>query len=362
MDADPSSIPIRMLLNESVSQAAGRSPAGLVLFFLVLLVCSAFFAGSETALSTVNRIRMMSYADDGDRRARRVLYILDHFEEALSAILIGNNIMHIGSAALATLTATRLWGEGAVAATTVVTALLVFLAAEMIPKSFAKACSERFALFCATPLLLLMRVLKPFIHLFTGLSRYLKKVARVPEEEDPTVTEDELHDIIDSIIPDEENGVDEDTAELVQSALEFTETPVRDVFTPWDQVTILRSDMSPKTIVGLIEMSPHSRLPVVDRDGDVVGMLQIRKYLKSYIQRQGHVSLSRVMDKPTFVTVGIPIDELLDTLSSQRVHAAIVRDADGEPLGIVTVEDILEELVGEIYDEDDKTPAGGDEL
>ena len=282
-----------MLLNESVSQAAGRSPAGLVLFFLVLLVCSAFFAGSETALSTVNRIRMMSYADDGDRRARRVLYILDHFEEALSAILIGNNIMHIGSAALATLTATRLWGEGAVAATTVVTALLVFLAAEMIPKSFAKACSERFALFCATPLLLLMRVLKPFIHLFTGLSRYLKKVARVPEEEDPTVTEDELHDIIDSIIPDEENGVDEDTAELVQSALEFTETPVRDVFTPWDQVTILRSDMSPKTIVGLIEMSPHSRLPVVGRDGDVVGMLQIRKYLKSYIQRQGHAGPRR---------------------------------------------------------------------
>ena len=93
MDADPSSIPIRVLLNESVPQAAGRSPAGLVLFFLVLLVCSAFFAGSETALSTVNRIRMMSYADDGDRRARRVLYILDHFEEALSAIFCSYYIM-----------------------------------------------------------------------------------------------------------------------------------------------------------------------------------------------------------------------------------------------------------------------------
>ena len=341
MDADPSSIPICVLLNESVPQVTGQFPLGLVLFFLVLLLCSAFFAGSETALSTVNRIRMLSYADDGDRRARRVIYILDHFEEALSAILIGNNIMHIGSAALATLTATRLWGEGAVAVTTLVTALLVFLAAEMIPKSFAKACSERFVLFCATPLLVLMKVLKPFIRLFTGMSKALKKVARISEDEDPTVTEDELHDIIDSIIPDEENGVDEDTAELVQSALEFTETPVRDVFTPWDQVTVL--------------------LPVVDRDGNVVGMLQIRKYLKSYIQRQGHVSLSRVMDKPTFVTAGAPIDELLDTLSSQRVHAAIVRDGDGKLLGIVTVEDILEELVGEIYDEDDKAPAGGDE-
>ena len=183
MDADPSSVPIRLLLNESVPQSGGQSPLGLVLFFLVLLLASAFFAGSETALSTVNRIRMMSYADDGDRRARRVLYILDHFDETLSAILIGNNIMHIGSASLATLTATRLWGQGAVAAATVATALLVFLAAEMIPKSFAKACSEKFALFCATPLLILMRVLKPFVRLFTGLSRVLKRLARVPEAE-----------------------------------------------------------------------------------------------------------------------------------------------------------------------------------
>ena len=359
MDADPSSIPIRVLLNESVPQAQGQDPSGLILFFLALLICSAFFAGSETALSTVNRIRMMSYADDGDRRARRVLYILDHFEEALSAILIGNNIMHIGSAAIATLTATRLWGEGAVALSTVATALLVFLAAEMIPKSFAKACSERFALFCATPLLLIMRVLKPFVHLFTGLSRILKRMAHIPEDEDPTVTEDELHDIIDSIVPDEENGVDEDTAELVQSALEFTETPVRDVFTPWDEITVIRSGMAPKIIVDLIEETNHSRLPVVDRDGTVVGILQIRKYLKAYIQRHGHVSLSRIMDKPTFVTAGAPIDELLDTLSSQRVHIAIVRDQDEKPLGIITVEDILEELVGEIYDEDDKTPPGG---
>ena len=351
-----------MLLNESVPQTAGQFPYSLILFFLLLLLCSAFFAGSETALSTVNRIRMKSYADDGDRKARRVLYILDHFEEALSAILIGNNIMHIGSAALATLTATRLWGDGAVAVTTVVTALLVFLAAEMIPKSFAKACSEKFALFCATPLLILMRLLKPFVRLFAGLSRGLKKAAHVTDEEDPTVTEDELHDIIDSIIPDEKNGVDEDTAELVQSALEFTETPVRDVYTPWDQVTVLRRDMSPRTIVSLIEKTNHSRLPVVDLGGNVIGMLQIRKYLKSYIQRQGHVSLSKVMDKPTFVSAGAPIDELLDTLSSQRVHIAIVRDADGKPLGIITVEDILEELVGEIYDEDDKQPAGGSEL
>lgn len=336
MDASPSS----------------SSPIGLILFFFVLLVLSAYFAGSETSLSTVNRIRMMSYADDGDKRAKRVLYILDHFDEALATILIGNNIMHIGAASLATLTASRLWGEGAVGITTVVTTLLVFFAAEMIPKSLAKACSERFALFCAGSLLILMRLLKPVVKVFTALSNGMRKLTGVKKEEDPLVTEDELHELIDNY--SQEKGVDEEKAELVQSALEFTETPVRDVFTPWEQVTVIKKSMPPREIASLIENNNHSRLPVVDEDGGVIGMLQIRKYLKAYIQRQGHVSLLRVMDKPTFVRTGAPIDELLDSMSAGKTHIAIVRDEQEKLVGIITVEDILEELVGEIYDEDDK--------
>lgn len=360
MDADPGSIPLWLPLNESVAMARGTSPLGLVLFFVVLVALSAFFAGSETALSTVSRIRIKSRAEDGEKRARRVLYILDHFDEALSAILIGNNIMHIGSASLATLTATRLWGEGAVAITTLVTALLVFLAAEMIPKSFAKACSERFALFCATPLLVLMRLLRPLIRLFTGLADGVKRLIRVQEGETPTVTEDELEDIIDSIAQAEQTDVDEQTAELVQSALEFTKTPAARAFTPWQKVTVIERRMAPKAIVAAIENTSLSRLPVVDEQGRVVGMLQIRKYLKTYIERQGHVSLARVMDRPTFVSPDTPIDELLSTLSARRVHIAIVCREGESPLGIITVEDILEELVGEIYDEDDRQPQGGD--
>ncbi len=312
------------------------SPWGLIFFFICLVIGGAYFAGSETSLSTVNRIRMMSYADDGDRRAKRVLYILDHFDEALATILIGNNIMHIGSASLATLMATRLWGEGAVSATSLAATLIVFFAAEMIPKACAQACSEKLALFVAPSLMFFMKITKPLVKV-------------------PIVSEDELHAIIENI--GEENGVDEDTAELVQSALEFTDTNVGEVFTPWDKVETLQKGMTPAQIVEKLEHTTHSRLPVVDENGALIGMLQIRKYLKEYILRQGKVSLLKVMDKPVFVRTGKPIDEQLEIMSASRTHAAAVQDEYGRVVGLLTVDDILEEMVGEIYDEEDKGEA-----
>lgn len=355
MDSSPSS-PIGFL-SSAIGHSADKQnvPIGLILAFLALMLCSAYFAGAETSFSSVNRIRMLRYADEGNRRgkrAKRVLYILDHFDSALSTILVGNNIMHIGAASLATLFATRLWGEGSVGLSTVVTTLLLFFFAEMIPKSIAKVCNERFALLICNSLLILMRVLKPVVFVFTKLGDGVKKLFRVNSNgEDPTVTEDEFHDIVDNITHD--GAIDEDSAELVQNALEFTETPVRDVFTPWSEVTTLHEGMQPRDIVDTIQGCNHSRLPVLDTEGEVSGMLQIRKYLKAYITRGGHVSLHKVMDKPHFVLLGAPIDEQLAGMSADKTHIAVVRDEQGKTVGILTVEDILEELVGEIYDEDD---------
>ena len=316
-----------------------------VISFLFLLLGGAYFAGSETSLSTVNRIRVMTRADDGDKRAKKVLYILDHFDDALSAILVGNNIMHIGSASLATVTATKLWGSGAVGVTTAVTTVLIFFFAEMVPKAFARACSERFAFFCAPSLSVLMRVLAPIGRFFGSVRRLFTK----KEEEKPTVTEEELHDIIENI--GEEDDVESDTAELVQSALEFTETPAAEIFTPWEKVLTVSPSMEPKQIEKVIRESGHSRLPVTGEAGEVIGMLQIRKYLKAYIQRDGHVSLRKVMDRPYFIRQGLNIDDLLEQMSRSKTHAAVVLGPDGAPAGLLTVEDILEELVGEIYDE-----------
>ena len=311
----------------------GSSPIGLIIFFICLVIGGGYFAGSETSLSTVNRIRMMSYADDGNKRAKRVLYILDHFDEALATILIGNNIMHIGSAALATLMATRLWGEGAVSVTSLLATLIVFFAAEMVPKACAQACSEKMALLVAPSLMFLMKISRPVVKVFTTMNNGMKKLMGVKEEDAPLVSEDELHEIIENI---------------VQSALEFTETPVRDVFTPWDKVQTLQKGMTPGEIVKVLEDSCHSRLPVVDEQGTVIGMLQMRKYLKEYVLHPDKVSLLKVMDKPVFVQTGKVIDDLLEALSAERTHVAVVRDEQQK------VVDILEELVGEIYDEDDK--------
>ena len=354
MDSSPSPL-IRWLSEEAANEIESgnfRSVIGLIVFFFVLLLGGAYFAGAETSLASVNRIRIMSRADNGSKRAKRVLYILDHFDEALTTILIGNNIMHIGSASLTALVAVRLnWGSAGATATSLVTTLLVFLLAEMIPKTIAKACNESFALFVAPSLRFLMRILYPLNVVFTSLTNGVKKLFRVQDEEEPTVSEEELHDIIETL--DEEDDIDEDTADLMQSALDFTETPVGEVFVPLENVETVTLGMHPTEIVKIIEQTNHSRLPVKSREGEICGVVQIRKYLKEYLKRQGHVSLARVMDKPYYVTVGMPIDEQLAGMSKAKTHIAIVRDNDGKVLGILTVEDILEELVGEIYDEDD---------
>lgn len=355
MDSSPIE-PFVRAAQDAIGSVGVGGIARFVIYFLLLLAGGAYFAGAETALSSVSRIRMMTYADDGSKKARRVLYILDHFDEALTTILIGNNIMHIGSATLATVVATRLaWGDFGVSAASLVTTLLVFFLAEMIPKTIAKACNERFALFVAPSLRVLMKVFLPLGVAFTAIATLAKRIFRVKELEEPTVSEEELHDIIETL--DEEGEIDEDTTELMQSALDFTETPVAEVFTPWEQVTYLRSTMKPAEIVSIIQETNHSRLPVVNRAGRVIGIVQIRKYLKAYLQFHENVQLQRVMDRPFFVRMGTPIDEQLAGMSASKTHIAIVRDEAENVIGILTVEDILEELVGEIYDEDDK---GGD--
>ncbi len=294
----------------------------------------------------------MSNADNGSKQAKRVLYLLDHFDEALSAILIGNNIMHIGSATLATILATRMrWGDFGVSMASLVTTLLVFFLSEMIPKTIAKACNERFAMVIAPSLRIIMKILHPVSIGFTALTAFIMKLFQFKEVEEPTVSEEELHDIIDTL--DEEGDIDRDTTELIQSALDFTETPVSEVYTPWDQVTFLRSNMKPKEIVSIIGKTNHSRLPVLNKDNKVIGIVQIRKYLKAFLQFHDRVQLQRVMDKPFFVQLGTPIDDQLAGMSASKTHIAIVRNEKKEEVGILTVEDILEELVGEIYDEDD---------
>ena len=332
------------------------SPAGSIILFALLIIASAYFSGSEISLASVNRIHMMSRASKGSKGAERVLKILDNFDETLSVLLIGNNIVNIGCATLSAVIAAQIWGTAAVSLSAVFTTVILFIFGEMLPKCFARSCNERFAEVASAPLLFLMKLLKPLSVFFTALSSAVSRPFKKHAEEQVTMTEDELNDIVENI--SEEDGFDEDTGRLVKSAMKFSSSSAREVMVPWEQVLTIRTSLKTPQILEVIENSVHSRIPIVDREGNIKGILQIRKFLKAYTKFKSNVILASVMDYPYFVNADTPIDELLSEMSNHRRNLAVVKDSDGKILGIITVEDILEELVGEIYDEDD---AGGDE-
>ena len=327
------------------------SPAGSIILFVLLIISSAYFSGTEISLASVNRIHMMSQASKGIKSAKRVLKILDNFEEALSVLLICNNIVNISCATLATVIAADIWGTKAITLSTVVTTAVVFIFGEMLPKSFAHSCNERFAEAASGPLLALMKILKPFSVLFTSLSSFISRPFKKHTENQVTMTEDELSDIVENI--SEEDDFDEDTGKLVKSALHFSNAKAGEVMVPWEDVQKICTVYKTSEILEIVKKSVHSRIPVVDRNGNIKGILQIRKFLKSYVKLKHNIILASVMDYPYFVNADEPIDEVLTEMSNHRRNLAVVRDNNGNTAGILTVEDILEELVGEIYDEDD---------
>ncbi len=331
------------------------SPARYLLYIIVLLVLAGYFAGTEIALASVNRIRMSTRAENGDRSAKRVLYVLDHFDKALTTLLIGNNVTHAGVATLATLFTYTLFDsiesipDYAVTLSTVITTVAVFFIGEMIPKSFAKTCNESFAVFACGPLILLMKVLTPISFLFSLLSDLVSRPFKKKAEDTPTVTEEELYDIIETYV--EENDIDEETEELVQNAIEFSESTVKEVMTPWKNVTKIHENTPAADVVAIFKQCTHSRFPVVNDKGLVIGTLSMRSYLKKYL-RTPDIMVRDIMAPPVYINANTPVDDLLSTLSAKRTHLAYVRGSRSV-LGIITVEDILEELVGEIYDEEE---------
>lgn len=334
------------------------SPAGSIILFVLLMIGSAYFSGTEISLASVNRIHMMSRADKGVKSAERVLRILDNFDEALSVLLIGNNIVNIGCATLATVIATEIWGTRAVTLSTVVTTVVIFIFGEMLPKCFARSCNERFAETVSASLLFLMKLLKPLSLFFTSVSKAVSKPFKRHTENQVTMTEDELNDIVENI--SEEDGFDEDTGKLVKSAMHFSDSSAADVMIPWDKVQKIHTNYKTSQILEIVKKSVHSRIPVVDRNGDIKGILQIRRFLKAYAKTKHSIILASVTDYPYFVLASSPIDEVLTDLSNHRRNLAVVKDDGGAVVGILTVEDILEELVGEIYDEDDRGGADCD--
>ncbi len=317
---------------------------------LILLLCAAYFAVTETAFASASRVKLKAAADKGDGKAKRALYVLDHFDRAISTLLICTNIVHIATASLVTAAVTRQWGLSAVSVSTLITTIVVFFAGEMLPKSVAKKYSERFAKSCAGPLCFFMKICAPISALLTWIGQTAAKFTKG----DPqiSVTEDELYDIIEDMT--EDGSLNEEQGDLISSALQFGDVTVESILTPRVDLVAIDVEDSQEEILELIKSKNHSRLPVYEGSIDnIIGVLQIRRYMKAYLHEGAPKDIRPLLDEVLFVHQSTNIDELLPVMSKRRLNVAVVTDNYGGTLGIVTVEDILEELVGEIWDEDD---------
>ena len=317
---------------------------------ILLLLCAAWLAVAETAFASVSRSRIKLRADRGEERAEKAQLVLEDFDRAITTLLICTNAVHIAAASLVTVAVTRRWGLSAVSISTILTTIVVFFAGEMLPKSIAKKYSERFALSCAPTLRFLMALLAPLSKLLTAIGHGAAKLTRGDAE--LSVTEDELYDLIEDMT--EEGTLDEEQGDLISSALQFGDVTVESILTPRVDLSAIDIGKSYEEILAQIKSQNHSRLPVFEGSIDnIIGILQIRTFIKAYLRLGAQMDVRELLDKPLFIHQSTNIDELLPLMTKARQNIAVVTDNYGGTLGIVTVEDILEELVGEIWDEDD---------
>ena len=321
-----------------------------IIILAILLFFAAYFAVCETSFASVSRIKLRTALDRGNGKAKKALYVADNFDKAITTCLIGTNIVHLAAASYVTVLVTRAWGVGTVSVSTLITTIVVFFVGEMLPKSIAKKYSERFSLGTAASLCFFMRIFSPLSAVLTAIGGAAAKLTRGDPE--VTVTEDELYDIIETMT--DEGELDSEQGELVHSALTFGELTVESILTARVDMAAIDVKSSSAEIIAFIKAQRHSRFPVYEGSIDnVIGVLQIRKYIKAYLADGENTDLRSLLDEAYFVHRSTNIDELLPVMSSKKLNMAVVTDNYGGVLGIVTVEDILEELVGDIWDEDD---------
>ena len=322
-----------------------------VLIILALLLFADYFAVCETSFAAVSRIRLKTAMERGDRRANKAMYVCERFDKAITTILIGTNIVHLSCASYVTVLVTRRWGLSAVTLSTFVTTLVVFFVGEMLPKSVAKKYSLRLALGTASSLVFFMHLLTPVSFVLTKIGELASRLTKGDSE--VSVTEDELYDIIENMT--DEGDLDSEQGDLVHSALAFGDLTAESILTARVDMETIDVDDPLEEILAQVKASRHSRIPVYqDSVDNIIGVLQIRRFMREYLQKREKTDLRSLLDEPYFVHQSAKIDELLSVMSSKKINMTIVTDSYGGTVGIVTVEDILEELVGEIWDEDDE--------
>lgn len=323
----------------------------LIGLLCILILLSAFFSASETSFSAINKIRLKNLAKNGSKRAQVTLDLAGKYDTLLSTILIGNNIVNIATASIATVIFTHYYGSAGVAISTVFITVVILIVGEISPKSLAKESPEKFAMFATPVLRFLMWILTPFNKFFNLWKKMLTKVFNVSE--DRTITEEELVTIINEA--QSEGGINEEEGDLIRSAVEFNELEVMDVLTPRVNLTAIDISDSEEKIRQMFVETGFSRMPVYEDNIDnVIGILHEKNFHRFLYSKNKNKNLRDEIQPVIWAFETIKISNLLKMLQTHKSHMAVITDEYGGTMGIVTLEDIIEELVGEIWDEHDE--------
>ncbi len=327
----------------------------MILVLVCLVFLSAYFSATETAFSSLNRIRLKNMASGGNRRAQTALSLSENYDELLSTILVGNNIVNIASASIATtLFVAALGGSAGPTVSTVVMTVVVLIFGEVSPKSLAKENAESFAMFSAPLLRVLVVVLKPVNFLFTQLKKGLHKIFRV--KADYSMTDSELLTIVEEA--EQGGGIDEDEGAMLRNVIEFDDIEAIDIMTPRVDVEAVSFDAKKNDVAALFRSTGFSRLPVYKETIDsVIGVIHEKDFYSFVWDTQQEID--SIIKPAEFIPPSMKVSALLKSLQQSKSHIAVIIDEFGGTEGIVTLEDVLEELVGEIWDEHDRVVQQG---
>ena len=321
---------------------------GQIIFLVILIMFSAFFSATETAFSSINKIRMKNMANNGNKKAVAVLELNEKYDKLISTILIGNNIVNITASSVATVLFLVYFPKNGATISTVVTTIVVLIFGEITPKSIAKDFPEKFAMAVVPFVKVLCIILSPINFVFSSWKNLISKVFK--NDENRGLTEEELLTMVEEAQDD--GGINDEEGELIRNAIEFNDIQVSDVHTPRVDVVAVDENDSREEIDRVFCESNFTRLPVYrDTIDNIIGVINQKDF---YNSNKFKGNIKDIMSKPLYVIPNMKISELLQKLQTNKTHIAVITDEYGGTVGIVTLEDILEELVGEIWDEHDE--------
>ena len=322
-----------------------------IIGIIVCVMCSAFFSASEMSFSACNKVRLEHESDNGNKKATVAFKIANKFDDAISAILVGNNLVNIAASSMGSIAVMMILSEQYAWVSTAVITILVVIFGETIPKISSKKNATNFAIKFAYPVRTLMILLKPVTFIVVSLVNLITNMLPDVEEEDTDAALEELHTMID--IAEDEDVLDEDASELVSAAIDFADIAASEVMTARVDIIAIDIDDPWEEILRTIDASPYSRIPVYEDSVDhVIGILSLNRFLKAMID-QDKVEIRSLLLPTCYVYKTMRLPAVLSSLRNAQQHIAVVTDEYGGTLGVVSMEDVLEELVGDLWDETD---------